>query len=470
MTAPGRAALPSVELDPQAHLGAAEHRRADAHVPAGRLGEPAHDVQAEPGRAVAARAPAAGHGGLGVGDAGPRVGHQHDHRVVAVVHVHREGGALGGVPEDVAQQGVQGGGEVGAGHGDAHRPLHSGHAHLAVLVLGERRPERHPLADDLGGVAPGARTGRRGLRLGLAGGADDGVDLALQLGDRGPGLLGGGRVAERGRVQPQHGQRGAQPVGQVGGQLPLVGEELDDLVGHRVERHGRAPQFGRALLGDPHPELSLPQLVRPLGQPLRGLHHAHAQPVGDRDRAHHQRGADGGEHRPGRADAVGDLRLGHEHLDHHGPGAERDGLQQRGAAGHLGGGGAAEAAHGGDVLLGGAPPAQVDGGPAVPGRQVHGEAVTGAGGGEDPLQLLAVGGDGQRGHQDGGLPLGVGEGTVAGHLPHHQPERHGERHHDHGGDRQADLDQRPSHRACSRPREPSPGGSSFTPTPRRVCR
>ena len=48
--------LAPVQLEPDPHLGAAQHRRADPYVAARGLGEPAHDVQAEAGRAVAAGA------------------------------------------------------------------------------------------------------------------------------------------------------------------------------------------------------------------------------------------------------------------------------------------------------------------------------------------------------------------------------------------------------------------------------
>ncbi len=255
-------------------------------------------------------------------------------------------------------------------------------------------------------------------------------------------------------------------MGQVGRQLPFAREELHDLVGHRVERHRGQPQFGRSLLRHPGAQLALPQLVRALDQTLRGPHHAYAQPVGDRDRSDDQRESDAGEDRPGRGEAVGDLRVGDVHLDDGDlSGAQRDRLEQRGSAGHLAGRGAAQPSYGRDVVGGGALPAEVDGGRVTGGRYVHGHARVRPGRGDDPLQLVPVGGDGQ-GRGDGrGLPLGVGEGTVAGHFPDDEPERDGEGDHDHGGDRQTDLDQCPPHRGGS-----PPGGSSFTPTPRRVCR
>ena len=86
--APAAAALgrAAVQPDPDAYLRAAEHRAPDPHVTAGGLGDPAHDVEAEAGRArrrpppwpLAPRARAAS----GSAMPGPGVGDQHDHRVV----------------------------------------------------------------------------------------------------------------------------------------------------------------------------------------------------------------------------------------------------------------------------------------------------------------------------------------------------------------------------------------------------
>ncbi len=257
-------------------------------------------------------------------------------------------------------------------------------------------------------------------------------------------------------------------MGEVGGQLPFVGEELDDLVGHRVEGDGGGLEFRRPLLGDPGAEPPLAQVVGGAREPLGGLDHADAQAVGDGDGADDQGGADPGEDQPGGADAVGHVALGDEEFDDRDPAAaERGGLEQREAAGHLGEGGAAELPGGRQGLL--PRPA----GPGLQGRaarhlggDVDGEPAGGPvlGGGDGLAELVAVGGDGEDGGEPGGPPLGVGDGPVAGHLLDDEPEGDGEGDHDHGGDGQAHLDERPSHGRGS------PGGSSFTPTPRRVCR
>ena len=64
------------------------------------------------------------------------------------------------------------------------------------------------------------------------------------LNDADAGVVGVQRLG----VQPQHGQRGTQPVRQVGDQLPLVGAGGDQPVGHPVERVpglGQLPRAGR---------------------------------------------------------------------------------------------------------------------------------------------------------------------------------------------------------------------------------
>lgn len=210
-------------------------------------------------------------------------------------------------------------------------------------------------------------------------------------------------------------------------------------------------------------------------EPLGGLHHPYAEPVGDRDRADDERDADARQHQPGGGDPVGLLALGYEHLDDgDAPGPQRGRLEQRGTAGDLADRGAPRGAYGLHVLAGGPPGADlhrpvvrflgggdVDGHPALAARL----------GGEDGrLQFGAVGGDGQGRTDRGGLPLGVGEGPVAGHLLDDEAERYGEGDDDHRGDGQADLDQGPSHTGRSGSGRCTAGGWSFTPTPRRVCR
>src|SRR5690606_37269487 len=182
------------------------------------------------------------------------------------------------------------------------------------------------------------------------------------------------------------------------------------------------------------------------------------------------------QHGPGGGHPVGDLGLGHVHLDHGDlAGAEGDRLEQRGAAGHRGGGGPAQFPYGGYVLGGGALPPDVEGLLVAAEGHVDGHRGVRTGGGDDPFELVAVGGDGQGRGDGGGLPLGPGEGAVAGQFPDDQAEGYGEGEDDHRGHRQRHLHQGPSHRGGSAPGVPSDGraaagGSSFTPTPRRVCR
>ncbi len=463
-----RGGLAGVEADPYPYLRAAEHRVPDADVAARGLRHPPHDVQAEARGAVPGAAVAPGERGGRVRDAGARVGDEDDDGVLAVVDVDREGRALGGVPEDVAEQRVERGDEFGAGDRDADRTLDARDADPAVLVLGERRPELHALAHHFGGVTARAGPGRLGLRLRVPGRPDDGVDLALQLLDGRTGLLGGRTGAQRGRVEPEHGERGAQPVGEVGGQFPFVGEELDDLVGHRVERDGGRLEFGRPLLGDARAEPALAEVVGGAREPLRGPDHPDAEPVGDGDGADDQGDADPGEDQPGGGDPVGHLALGDEEFDDGDlAAAERGGLEQREAARHLGDGRAAEPAGGGQLLLAGPPGADLQArGAGFGGRHMDGEPSGGPvlGGGDGLVELLAVGGDGQHGGEAGGPAFGVGERPVTGHLLDDEPEGYGEGEDDHGGDGERHLDERPSHGWGSR------GGSSFTPTPRRVCR
>ena len=373
---------------------------------------------------------------------------------LAVVHVDGEGGALRGVPEDVAEQRIECGDEFGAGRRGCvpDGPLPRARtSRPSSSASADQKSIRSRITSEASQPAPGPVAG--GLRLGVAGGADDRVDLALQLLDGGPGLLGGRALAERGGVEPQHGERGAQPVREVGGQFPFVGEELDDLVGHGVERDGGGPQFRRPLLADPGPELALPQVVGGAREPLGGLHHPYAEPVGDRDRADDQRDADARQHQPGGGDPVGLTSPSGTNTSTTAmlPGAQRGRLEQRGAAGDLGDRGAARACvRSRTSLRGGAPGADLHR-PAVRllgGGDVDGHPALAArlGGERRPVSSsVAVGGDGEGRADRGGLPLGVGEGPVAGHLLDDEAERYGEGDDDHRGDGQADLDQGPSH-------------------------
>ena len=77
------------------------------------------------------------------------------------------------------------------------------------------------------------------------------------------GVVGVQRVG----VQPQHGQRGTQPVGQVGDQFPLVGAGRDQPVGHPVERVPGLGQLARAARLDPDAQVAVADRQRGLDQP-----------------------------------------------------------------------------------------------------------------------------------------------------------------------------------------------------------
>ena len=55
---------------------------------------------------------------------------------------------------------------------------------------------------------------------------------------------GHGRRRKRLGVQPQRGQRGAQPVDEVGGGLPLGGQQLADPAGQPVDRRRHLADLG----------------------------------------------------------------------------------------------------------------------------------------------------------------------------------------------------------------------------------
>src|SRR5690349_799090 len=166
--------------EPHLHLGAAEDAAVDAQVAAGGLGGAAGDVQAEAGGAAAAAAPLQRR--VRVGDAGAAVGDEDAGDALPLVEGDDEAGALGRVPEDVAEQRVHGGGQFGAGDRQWRGALGADQLAGASLVLGEDGPERDPVAQHLGRVA-----------VAPAGGPpdrpDDLVDLALDPVDGLAGLV-----------------------------------------------------------------------------------------------------------------------------------------------------------------------------------------------------------------------------------------------------------------------------------------
>lgn len=228
------------------------------------------------------------------------------------------------------------------------------------------------------------------------------------------------------------------------------------------------------------PKPALAEVVGGAREPLGGPDHPYAEAVGHGDRAHDQRDTDAREDQPGGGDAAQHLVLGDEHLDDGDlPGGDRCRLEERGAAADLGDGRPAQPLGGQQVPLCGPAGADLHGDAArlAGGRYMDGQLsrVADGAGLDGPLQLFAALGDGEHGAEGRRLPFGVGERPVLGHLLDDEPERHGEGEHDHRGHRQRDPDERPSHDKGSWTPGPGAGvrgagGSSFTPTPRRVCR
>src|SRR3569833_588559 len=105
LSTPYSAAPGARRRKPDLDLRATERRAVDAHVTARGLGHAARDVEPEAGRAAAAGA--APQRGVGVVDARAGVGDEDDHPADPLVQRRHERRALGGVPEYVAEQGVQ---------------------------------------------------------------------------------------------------------------------------------------------------------------------------------------------------------------------------------------------------------------------------------------------------------------------------------------------------------------------------
>ena len=93
-------------------------------------------------------------GRVGRTEAGSVVGdHQPCASRRAPAEPHGEAGALGGMREHVSQQDVRAGRQVIRGHEDRYGAGSHVDDHPAVLVFGERPPERGPFGDDPGRVA-----------------------------------------------------------------------------------------------------------------------------------------------------------------------------------------------------------------------------------------------------------------------------------------------------------------------------
>jgi hypothetical protein len=169
----------------------------------------------------------------------PRVGHEDEDHVLAAVQRDGEPGALRGVLEDVADQRVRGGRQVGARDGHGNGQVRAGEVARAALVFRERGPELKAVGEDPGGVTARWLVWPRPTR-----GPDDQVDLLFQPVDGGSRVVGGRTWPERGRVHPQCRQRRAQPVRQVGGHHPLRRDEAAQPLGHHVERVAGGGKLG----------------------------------------------------------------------------------------------------------------------------------------------------------------------------------------------------------------------------------
>ena len=85
------------------------------------------------------------------------------------------------------------------------------------------------------------------LALRAAGGADHRGERALERADVRADPLGLDRVAQRLGVQAQRGQRGAQPVREVGDGLAFLGDQLVDAVGQPVQRRADLGDLARSV-------------------------------------------------------------------------------------------------------------------------------------------------------------------------------------------------------------------------------
>ena len=118
------------------------------------------------------------------------------------------------------------------------------------------------------------------------------------------------RVAQRLGLQPQRGQRRAQPVRQVGDRLPLLAQQVLDPAGQVVQRAGHLAHLGRAgrgrrgRSGRRRPAGATPRTARRSARTRRA-----GQPVGDQQaRAATSATPERGQQQPGPADAAASAR------------------------------------------------------------------------------------------------------------------------------------------------------------------
>ena len=110
--------------------------------------------------------------------------------------------------ENVAQQGVYRRDDVGSGDREVDGVVGAQYPRISPMIFCEHGPEREPIGEDVNEVGLLHRPRRRGA----AGAEDDGVDLGVEGLDGLAHPVGDGTGGQRVGVEPQCGQRGAQPV------------------------------------------------------------------------------------------------------------------------------------------------------------------------------------------------------------------------------------------------------------------
>ena len=182
----------------------------------------------------------------------------------------------------------------------------------AVLVLGERPPERGPLGDDRGGVARGGLPLAAALPPGLL---DDLADRALHRRD----VVEEAAVAQRLGVDAQRGQRRPQPVGQVGDALPFARQQVVDARRQPVQAVAGAPDLLRPGDRGPCRQVAAGQAVRRERQRGQRPDQRTGQLVRHDDAEQQQEGPDAEQQQPRPGDAVAQHRVRDEGADHRGP-------------------------------------------------------------------------------------------------------------------------------------------------------
>ena len=178
---------------------------------------------------------------------------------------------------DVLDERIEGRNQVALSHRDEDRLFEQLDAHRPALLVGERSPEVEPLLHDRHDV----RTRRAAhAPLGLV---DDVGDGAFEFVERGAQPLSVLLRVDLVDVQPHGGERGAQPVRQVGGIASLQLEHRPDPACQLVEPHADGHDLCRPIRGHPRREVALAELG---GRPRQGAHGAHDRarhPVGGED-------------------------------------------------------------------------------------------------------------------------------------------------------------------------------------------